>query len=368
MLAVAALASMVGWPIYRLGRNIHRRGRLPDMKGIRVTITCCVFAALLGFFFLVPLPVSRVYAEGVVELEPGFWEPVYVRIAENGKGRLVKLYVKDGQRVEKGEPLAVFSNSAYESEVETLRHKANSYHKKAVALRREAASVKDPTEKTRYNDEATEAENAANTATKDRDKLKEHLRTMKVITAPRAGVVMSPPSIDDVGEVWDKKKPLCKIGQAPDEDEKAPQRRLRIRVPVSPADYHLLQADMGPGQKNLLPVDVRVRGMGSSSSAPWGRFTWRAVVSRLPESEAATVPLALSNRAGGPVPIKPNANNQPDQLVPQSQVYLVDVALVEPGADLQPGSRARVKIHCKKQTLAWWVWRTINDTFNLGLM
>jgi hypothetical protein len=70
----------------------------------------------------------------------------------------------------------------------------------------------------------------------------------------------------------------------------------------------------------------------------------------------------------GPVPIKPNANNQPDQLVPQSQVYLVDVALVEPGADLQPGNRARVKVHCKKQTLAWWVWRTINDTFNLGLM
>jgi putative peptide zinc metalloprotease protein len=336
------------------------------MKGIRVTITCCVFAALLGFFFLVPLPVSRVYAEGVVELEPDFWDPVYVRIAENGKGRLVKLYVKDGQRVKEGEPLAVFSNSAYESEVETLRRKGTSYEKKAVALRIEAAKVKDPTEKTRYTDEATEAQNSANTANKDADELEKHLNEkLKVITAPRAGIVMSPPSIDDVGKFWDKKQPLCKVGAAPTPSDvalrqKLPQRPLRILIPVSPADYHLLQADLGVNPGRFLPAEVRVRGMG--------RHTWRAVVARLPESEAATIPLALSNRAGGPVPIKPNANNQPDQLVPQTQVYLVAVVLAEPGKDLQPGSRARVKVHCKKQTLAWWVWRTINDTFNLGLM
>src|SRR5262249_19158573 len=36
LLAVAALASMLGWPAYRLGKNIYKRGRLPDMKRWRV--------------------------------------------------------------------------------------------------------------------------------------------------------------------------------------------------------------------------------------------------------------------------------------------------------------------------------------------
>src|SRR5438552_1767968 len=69
MLAMAALGSMVGWPLFRLGKNIHKRGRLPDMKPIRVTVTCSIFAALILAAFTIPLPVSRVPAEGVVELE-----------------------------------------------------------------------------------------------------------------------------------------------------------------------------------------------------------------------------------------------------------------------------------------------------------
>ena len=31
MLAVAAV-SMAGWPFYRLGKSIYKRGRIPDMK------------------------------------------------------------------------------------------------------------------------------------------------------------------------------------------------------------------------------------------------------------------------------------------------------------------------------------------------
>ena len=38
----ASLGSMVGWPLYRLGKNLHRRGRLPDMKRWRVVVTTCV--------------------------------------------------------------------------------------------------------------------------------------------------------------------------------------------------------------------------------------------------------------------------------------------------------------------------------------
>src|SRR5262249_32440195 len=66
MLALAAAGSMVGWPLYRLGKNLHKRGRLPDMKPVRVSLTTIGVVAILLFVFLVPLPVSRVRQIGLV--------------------------------------------------------------------------------------------------------------------------------------------------------------------------------------------------------------------------------------------------------------------------------------------------------------
>src|SRR5207302_1912773 len=39
MLAALAAGSMVGWPLYRLGKNLHKRGRFPDMKSARVVVS-----------------------------------------------------------------------------------------------------------------------------------------------------------------------------------------------------------------------------------------------------------------------------------------------------------------------------------------
>ena len=64
LLAIAAMASQFGWPLYRLIRNIRKRGRMPDMKRNRVIITCTVGAGLLGAFFFLPLPLNRVRRNG----------------------------------------------------------------------------------------------------------------------------------------------------------------------------------------------------------------------------------------------------------------------------------------------------------------
>jgi len=56
MLAAVAAGSMLGWPLFRLGKNLHKRGRLPDMKPIRVAITSTILAVALFVFFFVPLP------------------------------------------------------------------------------------------------------------------------------------------------------------------------------------------------------------------------------------------------------------------------------------------------------------------------
>ena len=106
MLAVASLASMLGWPLYRLGKNLYKRGRLPDMKRWRVVTTGLVLTALVLFLALVPLPLNKVRGKGLVEPQPDASIKVYVRYP----GVLEKLNVHTGQHVEQGEELAVFRN------------------------------------------------------------------------------------------------------------------------------------------------------------------------------------------------------------------------------------------------------------------
>ncbi|MBI1918512.1 MAG: biotin/lipoyl-binding protein [Planctomycetes bacterium] len=350
MLALAALGSMVGWPLYRLGKNIHKRGRLPDMKPIRVTVTCSIFAALILAAFIIPLPVSRVTAEGIVELEPESWAPVPVPLADNNDHAvLTALYIKDGQRVNKGDVLAKFTNREYERNIATAEQEANASREKKTRL--EQASP-------RNEEEIKRTEQELGRAVENYQVFSDLLRRFGEVKAPRTGIIMSPPSIDDVGKRWDKKQSLCKIGAADDPPQGG--RRLRVLIPVTPANYNLLQQDMrAPGQsESLLPVSIRVHGMG--------RQAWRGRLTTLPQSEAGTIPPLLSNKTGGPVAVKPGT--RPEQLIPQTQQYLVAIELVEPDVDMHPGVRAKVKIHCRKRPLSWWVWRSVNDLFNLGLM
>src|SRR5262249_31793998 len=158
------------------------------------------------------------------------------------------------------------------------------------------------------------------------------------------------PHIDEVGKHWDSdaETPFCSVGDP---------GRLWVVVPLGPAEYRLLQEDLEEAHRHGadLPVSVRVPGRP-------GR-TWQGRAAPLPESEAAEVPMALTQRGGGPVPVKPG--EQPNVYVPQSQQYLVAVALVEPDGAICPGSLARVLIRCRWRTGAWWLARVIASTFDL---
>ncbi len=114
----------------------------------------------------------------------------------------------------------------------------------------------------------------------------------------------------------------------------------------------------GPGGEPDLAVTVRIQGRDSR--------TWQGRLQRLPESEMKTVPLPLSSKAGGPVPVKPGG--KPDQLIPQTQYYLVVVDIVDPDDGIVVGCAAHVKVHCRPETCAHWAWRKINNLFELGLM
>jgi hypothetical protein len=116
------------------------------------------------------------------------------------------------------------------------------------------------------------------------------------------------------------------------------------------------------GGRPLADLDVIIRIQGRDSQ------TWKGRIRQLPESEAKTVPLAMSNRAGGPVAVKAGAGGQTGNLVPATQQYLVYVEILDPDDSILPGTMAQVKIYCQPETCVHWLWRTLNQTFDLGLM
>jgi putative peptide zinc metalloprotease protein len=131
--------------------------------------------------------------------------------------------------------------------------------------------------------------------------------------------------------------------------------KLLIRVPVSPQDYRLLKDDMPI--KGELDVSVYVKGRSDR--------TFVGKVRRLPGQNAATVPIQLTQRGGGPLAVKPSEN--PNELIPLAQTYLVEVEITDPDAAVKPGQLGVVKIHTKWRSASWWVGRALANALDIGL-
>jgi putative peptide zinc metalloprotease protein len=348
LLALAAAASLVGWPLYALGRNLHRRGRLPDMKPLRVACSASVLAALLLAFFFLPLPVSQVRETGLVQVRPAALTPVYIQVP----GILQSINVREGQLVESGAVLATFTSLELQQQEAAARTEYAIRERLVGLYTSELVRVTEPEEVRHLQLARLKAEGERRQAEQKLRDLQEQARRGLVLTAPRRGIVINLPPVEQIGKRWqrDQNTPFCLLGD--------PQQ-LRVLVPVSPDDYELVRDNLRrrQAQGSQLPVTICVQGLV-------GR-TWPGRVSHLPESEAKTIPPALSSRAGGPLAVKPGTS--PDQLEPQSQIYLLGVDILAADPALLPGQLAQVKIHNDYRSLAWWTWRTLSRTFDLGL-
>jgi putative peptide zinc metalloprotease protein len=351
LLALAALGSMIGWPLYRMIKGYTQRGRLPDMKSNRVTITSVIVFLLILAFFLMPLPVSRVTDKGLIELQPDDAKKVFIPFSKGATLRRVA--VEEGDHVEKGQLLAVFQSdeledlkAKYRTEKEIQRNLALSYRQAMTKAR----SADERNKLQQLIDEAINKENAQARLEAQNQRDIEELN----IKSPRAGIVMNVPKKEDIGKFWEdvQSRPVCTVGDL---------QKLRVLLPIAAYDYKLLTEDMatlGPDAE----LDVTMRIAGSATHVYHGK------VRRLPSADAKTVPVQLTFKGGGSLAAKPpgpgaDANN-PE---PQSQVYMVEVEIDDPDAMLVPGSLPRVKVHCRWRSLAWYVWRKIHISFDLSL-
>lgn len=349
MLAFVALASMFIWPTYRMIKNIRQRGRLPDMKSKRVYVTAAVFAGLVAAFFLVPLPVSKVRDTGLVDVHPesalalGLAEPAH----------LVALHVREGQMVRRGQLIATFDSRELREQIAAAEAKQIEEQRLAEAIRQQMPRLKVPDRagQDRMELEAKQSEMRAQTSREEVRRLEARLSAIRDQAAPRDGVVMGLPRQGDIGKLFDRNylqaEPVCMVGD-PDQ--------LIVRLPVTPINYQLLKEDLPPG--GVLEVSVCAPGRTDRE------FT--GVIRRLPESDAKEVPLALTQRGGGPLAVKPSGE-EGREVTPVAQVYLVEVVLSDPDAAVLSGTLVSVKVHCQWRTCAWWLGRKLAEALDIGL-
>ena len=351
MLAVASLASLFIWPSYRVVKNIHQRGRLPDMKAARVYITIAVAMAILLAFFFLPLPVSRIHETGLVGIDPDHAEAVLLpepaRLAEIEDGAM------PGRAVRQNEVLARFKSEALEVELAKAMNERDEYRKSAGELARQIVENRNKIEDDvikGLETQARDAEAKARSANTVVAALLDRKGKVTQLRAPRDGVVATAPKRDEIGKLFDRGSseapPVFVIGDP---------SQLTIRVPVSPQDFRLLKDDLPA--RGELDVSVYIKGRSDR--------TFTGKLRQLPGQNAANVPIQLTQRGGGPLAVKPSEN--PNELMPLAQTYLVEVELTDPDAAVKPGQLAVVKIHTKWRSAAWWVGRALANALDIGL-
>ncbi len=348
MLACGAAGSMIGWPLFRMLKNLNKRGRLPDMKPVRVTLTSIAVACLLLALFLVPLPVSRIRDIGLVQVQPDSIDKVSIDVPNRMPAILRKLMVRDGQPVTKGQTLAEFSSLELQNQMLEALTQRNIAEAQYQAFGQQVSQTVDQDDQEKLRQRASEAR-------VDRIRYNTTLNSLAdlerglTLKSRMDGIVMSPPKADEVGKLFEAGATFCSVGDP---------THLRLAVPVATKDYRILEDDVRRARADGkdVPVTIRIKGRGNQ--------TWQGRITELPESECKDVPAQLTTKHGGPLAVKPSQN--PNIHVPQSQVFLVYIDLLNPDDAICAGTMAYVKIDCRWRTGAWWIWRTFSSAFDLG--
>jgi putative peptide zinc metalloprotease protein len=337
ILGTGALASMVGYPIYNLGKAYKRRGRVPDMSKVRVGITIAIAVAALVAVFTIPFPV-KVKGLAMVQVDPQY--VVKVAVPEKG-GFLSELRVVDGQKVNKSDVIAVVSNPELEVQIKLTQREAQMRDDHLRALNSELSSAE-----ARYAEERELAYSARDASRRQLGTLLEQ-REALTLRAPADGVVMKLLPKSEVGKRQEPDTVICEVGD--------PQK-LRAILLVAPGDRSLVEEKIVV--EGVSKAWIRVHGLTYNY--------WEGTVREVSLLDAKEIPPQLSYKAGGDVVTQQDPESKAER--PQQQHYVIAVDFDEPdSAVIHPGVMGRVKISAEPRTLWWRLYRYVRTEFNLGL-
>ena len=204
MLALAALASMIGWPLYRLVKNIHKRGRLPDMKrGARASPTAPCLAAVAAV---------RLLRAAAGQPACAAW-----RWCSRSPTPRAKVFVRDPRhpgeaqrprrpaRHARATMLAEFSNRELDAEIDAAQTEADISRRSRRRLHGSAEDLTtDLAERGKIDLEITRTQGDRDKALSTVARCENLKRRELVLLAPRDGIVSGAPGPDDIGKYYDK--------------------------------------------------------------------------------------------------------------------------------------------------------------------
>lgn len=331
-LVLLAALSALAWPSVRFYRALRGRGRLPTMKPLRAWLTTAVLALLMIGLTAIPWPI---HVRGLALVQP---DPDHLRrvtVPEAG-GFLAEVRVRDGQRVQAGEILAVLVNPRLEVKLRLAEAD------QALRLRQRAAYAAQLAEPAATNRDA-EPWQRASAELRALDRLQTSLREQHArltLRAPCAGVVLGLRALEDHGRWLEKGDLVCSVGA---------DDHLRAVLLVEPADRKLLT----PGAF----AQLRVHGGGSRLHP--------GTVQSIALTEAKDVPPQLAQSAGGEISTHTDQATKAE--TPRKQHYLVAVRLDGSTTALHPGALGRVRVRAGAQTVWWRARRYLATTFGWGL-
>ncbi|HMP02113.1 MAG TPA: HlyD family efflux transporter periplasmic adaptor subunit [Gemmatales bacterium] len=333
ILGTASVATMFGQPLYQLFKHVQRRGRLPDMKPLRTTISAALLAGSVAALLFIPLPM-RVSGVVLITVDPANLQRVVV--PEYG-GILKERLVVDGQSVQTGDELVRLHNPRLEID---LRINEVAQAQRKVQVTALMAQYLAGGRETRLIEELNTAQAELRMLQTMHRDLKRQLEGL-VIRAPRDGLVMSLVPVSEIGKALERGQPICEIGD---------DRDLRAVLLVTPSDRALFSEGA--------EAWVRVHGLAYN----W----WPGRVMTISETEAKEVPTQLSFKAGGDVATQHDEQTKMER--PQSQHYIIAIKLKPPIYEgIHTGAMGKARIVAPPRTVWWRINRYLATTFNWGL-
>ncbi|HQR06972.1 MAG TPA: HlyD family efflux transporter periplasmic adaptor subunit [Gemmatales bacterium] len=332
-----SLGAMIGMPLYKLGKSIHRRGRLPDMKPVRVVITAAIVVAVLSTIMLIPFPM-RVKATALIQADPQYVRTVVI---EDEGNFLAELLVKDGEEVKAGQPLARFNNVDLSINYELTLKQIPLIKKQIESLIQQQQSSGNRIgplgqQLVKAQGELDKLEHSRQLLRKQQERL--------VLRAPIDGTVMKLIPREQLGNLIPRGSELCSVGD---------ETKLRAVFLVQPADKHLIEEND--------EAFVRIHGRDYNY--------WKGHITSIANKETNEIPHQLSTKYGGDVATETKqAEGEQRQIErPQSQHFMVTVDLDEFDKSIHPGVMGRVKVVVAPRTLAWRFYRYLNSSLNWRL-
>jgi putative peptide zinc metalloprotease protein len=361
-LACASLYGLIAMPSWAVYKFFRVPGRWSKVKRVRMYVSLALLAAAVSAIFLVPLP-SRVWA--LFELQPRDAESVYVE----APGRLVRVHVKPGDRVEEGQLLAELENVELQFDVEGLRGQRDSLEAKISGFKKMMIV---PDRAQQASGELAVAEEQLIDVINQLKKKETDLEQMRIV-APVAGTIIPPPRMRDRPTDEDAELPTwtgtpfddSNIGAALSSD--GPQNLFcQIGDPNAWEALLVINQD----DVDLVREGQEVRMMFEESA-------YHVVVSTIEQSSTDVMdqaPARLASTNGGPLPAKAEPDGTVKPIATSSQAVApldnrdghLQNDLVQHGL-LRNGLIGNARITTAPRTISERIGRYLSRTFNFEL-